>query len=531
MPEFVFGNFFATELQVGVTTGTTTLQVPPSASLDLPLFDTPDLKEARLTLWDGQLRPEIVGCTKNLQDGNLIVTRGLEGTTPQAWGAGTQVISIISAEVLNTALEAFFDFEVVLAASFLKLSGGILTGPLILAGPPTVALGAATKSYVDSVQGTGLPLSGGTMQGDINMNSHAIVNLPAPSVGSNPATKTYADSLITSPTAILNDFEGSLATTGGPLTFAVTTNFGAGGGYTNGDRLCVRFNGTNSAAATLNRDALGAKAIHIVPGVPIPVNVIIPGVPTSIVFDAVANAWLLENIHVLQTNEIGDLQITTAKIVDANITTVKIADANVTTVKIADANVTTIKIADANVTPVKLSADAKVFQGQRYHIRNEQANNSTGGALSSGSWNTRALNTEKVDDLGITTSSNQMSLVAGTYWIEAKAAAQFLGNSNNGGNAVCTHKLRVRNVTDGATLVVGMGERFQHNDDGGGSVQSVDMTLLASVEDQFTIAGTKAVEIQSWVSNGLASPTTRDGGQINSGEVEVYVDVKLWKLL
>src|SRR5262249_19515681 len=35
------------------------------------------------------------------------------------------------------------------ANSFLPLTGGTLTGPLILAGDPTTALGAATRRYVD----------------------------------------------------------------------------------------------------------------------------------------------------------------------------------------------------------------------------------------------------------------------------------------------------------------------------------------------------------------------------------------------
>jgi len=38
-----------------------------------------------------------------------------------------------------------------------------------------------------------LPLAGGTMIGDINMNSNKIINLPTPVVNTDAATKQYVD--------------------------------------------------------------------------------------------------------------------------------------------------------------------------------------------------------------------------------------------------------------------------------------------------------------------------------------------------
>jgi hypothetical protein len=75
--------------------------------------------------------------------------------------------------------------------TFLQLSGGTLTGPLTLAADPTIALGTATKQYVDgkfNVAGVGtfLPLAGGTMTGAIT--------LPAdPTVSTQASTKNYVD--------------------------------------------------------------------------------------------------------------------------------------------------------------------------------------------------------------------------------------------------------------------------------------------------------------------------------------------------
>lgn len=100
------------------------------------------------------------------------------------------------------------------------LNGSTMTGPLYLSPlMPTAASQAATKSYVDSMVATAgvpevpptpvgqswvrqtgqwapinpqtgvfLPLSGGTMQGIINMGGNAITNLPAVPSGANAAT-------------------------------------------------------------------------------------------------------------------------------------------------------------------------------------------------------------------------------------------------------------------------------------------------------------------------------------------------------
>lgn len=52
--------------------------------------------------------------------------------------------------------------------AYLPLTGGTLTGPLILSSDPSVNLGASTKQYVDTKTGQYLPLSGGTLTGAIS---------------------------------------------------------------------------------------------------------------------------------------------------------------------------------------------------------------------------------------------------------------------------------------------------------------------------------------------------------------------------
>lgn len=191
--QFVFANFFESELVDGATAADTTIFISPSDATKLPIIASG--QEARLVLWDGKLPPEIIGCVGNLQTGALVVNRGQENTTSQAWAAGTQIRCSVTAAVINTALQAYFDFTTVLNASFLKLAGGTLTGPLTLNANPTLPLHAATKQYVDGSGTIALPTTGGTMLGAINMNGNPLLNVPEPTSPANPATKNYADTM------------------------------------------------------------------------------------------------------------------------------------------------------------------------------------------------------------------------------------------------------------------------------------------------------------------------------------------------
>jgi hypothetical protein len=86
--------------------------------------------------------------------------------------------------------------------NYLALTGGTLTGFLILNDDPTDPYGASTKKYVDNrittVNGTFanyLPLSGGTLTGPLSLSADPATNLQA-------ATKQYVDTKFTSIIAI-----------------------------------------------------------------------------------------------------------------------------------------------------------------------------------------------------------------------------------------------------------------------------------------------------------------------------------------
>ena len=105
----------------------------------------------------------------------------------------------------------------------LDKAGGTMTGALILAADPTVALGSATKQYADTM----LPKAGGTMTGLVTLSAD-------PSSALHAATKQYVDSAGTALTSaytaadtalsstLTTSIAGKLPLSGGTMTGAIT---------------------------------------------------------------------------------------------------------------------------------------------------------------------------------------------------------------------------------------------------------------------------------------------------------------------
>lgn len=293
MTLFKYANFVATELVEGISAGDTEMIVPVSAAEALPTLDVDE--EIRLTLWDGQQAPEIISVTANPQTGVLTMTRGHENTTAKAWVAGTQVRCTITAEIITTALAAFFDFEEVLAANFLPLSGGTLTGALTLSGAPTQGLHAASKAYVDGIGGNFLAITGGAMTGTLNMSNNQINGLPTPNSSSSAVRKAYVDNLI-------SGLQGQLA-----AGTAVYTTAGSGSAYTittiegdlenadlvDGMAFIMRPHVNNEQDATLAVDNIDAKPLHLTAGTGVPDEILVAGTPYTIVYDSNEDAWVI----------------------------------------------------------------------------------------------------------------------------------------------------------------------------------------------------------------------------------------------
>jgi hypothetical protein len=145
------------------------------------------------------------------------------------------------------------------------------------------------------------------------------------------------------------------------------------------------------------------------------------------------------------------------------------------------------------------------------HVRDEKASGTAGGTFTSGSFQTRTLNTELTNEIsGASLSSNQITLPSGTYFIIASAPAQVVGG----------HKLKLRNTTDSSDTLIGTSENTTTGD--------YAIVGRAYVIGRFTISAQKTFEIQH---RGTTTQTTNGFGAINSfSVVEVYADVQIWKV-
>ncbi len=123
----------------------------------------------------------------HLSDGTVSTQYWVVPVATTATLASVQAQLMPAAQAVQTVSKAYVDEAIaeLESGTFLPLSGGTLTGPLILAADPTSPLMAADKHYVDSVAGTGL-VGGGTIAGDLN--AEAVNGVYSPVSGTAQAT-------------------------------------------------------------------------------------------------------------------------------------------------------------------------------------------------------------------------------------------------------------------------------------------------------------------------------------------------------
>ena len=155
--------------------------------------------------------------------------------------------------------------------------------------------------------------------------------------------------------------------------------------------------------------------------------------------------------------------------------------------------------------------NANAFNSALLHIRDEKTSGTAGGTFTAGAWRTRVLNTVKTNEItGAALATNQITLPAGTYYIDANPTAF----------DVVLHKAKLYNITDTADVIIGTSERAS-------SASGTEHTIRSNVSGRFTIAAEKTFELQHICSVTKES----DGfGIATSLGVEVYADVKIWKV-
>jgi len=145
------------------------------------------------------------------------------------------------------------------------------------------------------------------------------------------------------------------------------------------------------------------------------------------------------------------------------------------------------------------------------HVEDQKASETSGGTFTSGSWQTRVLNTSVTNEItGSSIASNQITLPAGSYYIEAHAPGYNIGY----------HAVRLQNVTDALTVLSGTSEY---------TPAAAPTTTRSFLTGKFTLVESKVLEIQhscgtTKENNGLGLATNFTVSN------ETYSVVKIWKV-
>lgn len=192
--------------------------------------------------------------------------------------------------------------------------------------------------------------------------------------------------------------------------------------------------------------------------------------------------------------------LTSADITDGIITSAKIVDGTIVN---ADIN------ASAAIDSTKLSGVQGKFESQLLHVRDEKSSGTNGGTFTSGSYQTRTLNTVKTNEVtGASLSSNQIILPSGTYFIIASSPAY----------AVSNHKAKLYNITDSSDVIFGTTEHAWNNGYN---------TTHSFIRGRFTISAQKTFEIQHRCGSTVS---TEGFGTSSSMGTEVYAEAMIWKV-
>lgn len=142
------------------------------------------------------------------------------------------------------------------------------------------------------------------------------------------------------------------------------------------------------------------------------------------------------------------------------------------------------------------------------YLKDVKASGTAGGTFTSGSYQTRTLNTVEGDTSIVTLAANQFVLSSGVYDIEASASAYL----------VTGHKLKIYNITDSTDSIIGI---VKFDNDGGTVAQ-------AQLAGRIVITSTKTFELRHRSSTTRA--TDGFGVATTFGDSEVYSIVKITKI-
>lgn len=150
------------------------------------------------------------------------------------------------------------------------------------------------------------------------------------------------------------------------------------------------------------------------------------------------------------------------------------------------------------------------------HIQDQKPSGTGGGSYPASQFSTRVLNTILTNNIiGASLASNIITLPAGKYYIEAYGSA--VGDNGHVQNS----KVKIRNVTDNTDLLIGSSESI--NVIGTGSLLSSSSRVSGIIE----LVDSKNIKLDQWFTYAVSYS---GGVGISSGVVEVFAEIKIWKV-
>jgi len=116
--------------------------------------------------------------TYHLNDGTVNKEYWVVPAAASASIASIRALLIPATVAVQDATKQYVDSSIAsLSGDYLSLTGGTLSGPLLLSGMPTSSNQAATKQYTDQAVATAVPLAGGNMTGTLR-TPNSVTKLP-----------------------------------------------------------------------------------------------------------------------------------------------------------------------------------------------------------------------------------------------------------------------------------------------------------------------------------------------------------------